>query len=105
VLDTLQDALRRFAEGVFMVWYPVVSKLGAATLVQGLKNLAPRGWLHARLCVQQTDAMGFGLAGSGVVVVNPPHTLQAQLQALLPWLAQVLGQHAGASHLLQQQVS
>jgi 23S rRNA (adenine2030-N6)-methyltransferase len=105
VLDTLQDALRRFAEGVFMVWYPVVSKPGAATLVPGLKNLAPRGWLHARLSVQQTDSMGFGLAGSGVLVINPPHTLHAQLQALLPWLAQALGQHADAAHLLQQQLS
>jgi 23S rRNA (adenine2030-N6)-methyltransferase len=105
VLDTLHDALRRFAEGVFMVWYPVVSKPGAATLVQGLKTLAPRGWLHARLSVQQIDALGFGLAGSGVVVINPPHTLHAQLQLLLPWLADVLAQHAGASHLLEQQAS
>lgn len=105
VLDTLHDALRRFAEGVFMVWYPVVSKPGAATLVQGLKTLAPRGWLHARLSVQRIDALGFGLAGSGVVVINPPHTLHAQLQLLLPWLAAVLAQHEGASHLLEQQES
>jgi 23S rRNA (adenine2030-N6)-methyltransferase len=105
VLDTLRDALRRFAEGVYMVWYPVVCKPGAATLVQGLKKLAPRGWLHARLSVQQIDALGFGLAGSGVVIINPPHTLHAQLQALLPWLAQVLGQHVGASQLLEQQAS
>ena len=61
------DALQRFAQGVFMVWYPVVSKPGAAALVQGLKALAPRGWLHARLELQQPDAQGFGLAGSGVV--------------------------------------
>ena len=59
VLDTLQDALRRFAEGVFMVWYPVVSKPGAATLVQGLKSLAPRGWLHARLSLLKTPSAEF----------------------------------------------
>jgi 23S rRNA (adenine2030-N6)-methyltransferase len=102
VLDTLRDAVRRFAEGVYMVWYPLVSKPGATALVQDLKALATRGWLHARLSVQQPDAMGFGLAGSGILVINPPHTLHAQLQTLLPWLAQVLAQHAGASHLLQQ---
>ena len=43
VLDTLQDALRRFAEGVFMVWYPVVSKPGAATLVPGLEEPGAAG--------------------------------------------------------------
>jgi 23S rRNA (adenine2030-N6)-methyltransferase len=101
VLDTLRDALRRFADGVYMVWYPVVNKPGATALVQGLKALAPRGWLHALLSVQQVDALGFGLAGSGIVVINPPHTLHAQLQTLLPWLAQALAQHDGASHLLQ----
>jgi 23S rRNA (adenine2030-N6)-methyltransferase len=102
VLDAIGDALRRFAEGVYMVWYPLVSKAGAAAMLQGLKALAPRAWLHARLSVQQTDASGFGLAGSGLLIINPPHTLHAQLQVLLPWLAQALGQHAGASHLLQQ---
>jgi 23S rRNA (adenine2030-N6)-methyltransferase len=102
VIDSVGNALRRFAEGVYMVWYPVVNKPGAASMVQGLKSLAPRGWLHARLSVQQTDALGFGLAGSGIVVINPPHTLHSQLQALLPWLTLALGQHAGAGHLLQQ---
>jgi len=102
VLDAAADALRRFAEGVYMVWYPLVSKPGAAAMVQGLKALAPRAWLHARLSVQQTDASGFGLAGSGIMIINPPHTLHAQLQALLPWLTQALSQHDGAAHLLQQ---
>jgi 23S rRNA (adenine2030-N6)-methyltransferase len=102
VLDMLADALRRFAQGVYMVWYPVVAKPGAAAMVQGLKALAPKGWLHAGLSVQPTDAQGFGLAGSGIFVLNPPHTLHAQLQAVLPWLARALAQHAGAGHLLQQ---
>ena len=102
VLDAVGDGLRRFAQGVVMVWYPVVAKPGAAAMVQGLKALAPRGWLHARLVVQQPDALGFGLAGSGVVVINPPHTLHGQLQQALPWLAQALGQYPGAHHLLEQ---
>ena len=102
MLQTVDDALRRFAAGVYMVWYPVVTKPGAAALVQGLKALAPAGWLHARLLLQQPDAQGFGLTGSGVVVINPPHTLHAQLHTTLPWLARALGQFDGAQHLLQQ---
>ena len=45
---------------------------------------------------------GFGLSGSGVFVIHPPHTLHAQLQTTLPWLAGVLGQYDGAQHLLEQ---
>ena len=102
VVAALREALRRFAEGVYMVWYPIVAKPGAAALPQALKALAPRGWLQARLVVQQPDAQGFGLAGSGVVVINPPHTLHVALREALPWLVRELGQYAGASHLLEQ---
>jgi 23S rRNA (adenine2030-N6)-methyltransferase len=102
VLDAVGEGLRRLAQAVLMVWYPVVTKPGAAALVQGLKALAPQGWLHARLDVQQPDAQGFGLTGSGLMIINPPHTLHAQLRTTLPWLVQVLAQHAGASHRLEQ---
>ena len=104
VAQTMRDALTRFADGVYLIWYPLVGKPGAAGLAHELKTLAPRGWLHARMWVQPTDALGFGLAGSGVVVINPPYTLQAQLQASLPWLTDALAQHAGAGHLLQAHV-
>jgi len=105
VLDALREALRRFAQGVYMVWYPVVSKPGAAAMLHGLKALATAGWLHARLTLQQPDALGFGLAGSGLFVINPPHTLHGQLSGLLPWLVQALGQYSGAHHALEQRAA
>ena len=67
--------MARFADGIYVVWYPQVSKVEAAELPRRLAALAPKGWLHARLTVQEPDARGFGLAGSGVFVLNPPHTL------------------------------
>ena len=102
VVTTLREALARFAPGVYMVWHPLVSKLAAAGLPRRLAALAPKGWLHARLTVQQPDAQGFGLAGSGVFVINPPHALAAQLQAVLPWLVDVLGQYDGAHFALDR---
>ena len=105
VVATLRDALARFAEGVYLVWYPHVTKLEAAQLPRRLEALAPKGWLHARLTVQQLDAQGFGLAGSGVFVVNPPYTLHEQLRVVLPWLTDVLGQYDGASYLLEERAT
>ena len=102
VIGSLREALTRFAEGVYLVWYPQVSKLEAARLPRRLEALAPKGWLHARLTVQQPDAQGFGLAGSGVFIINPPFTLHDQLLKLLPWLTGVLGQYDGANYLLEQ---
>ena len=102
VVATLRDALTRFAEGVYMVWYPQVSKLEAAALPKRLEALAPKGWLNVRLSVQQPDAQGYGLAGSGVFVINPPHSLSAQLAAVMPWLVDVLGQYPGANFALDR---
>ena len=102
VIASLRDALARFAEGVYMVWYPQVTKLEAAQLPRRLEALAPKGWLHARLSVQEPDRLGFGLAGSCVFVINPPYTLHAQLQTVLPYLTDVLGQYDGANFLLEE---
>ena len=102
VVVALRDAIARFAEGVYVVWYPQVTKLEAAQLPRRLEALAPKGWLHARLSVQQPDRQGFGLAGSGVFVINPPYTLHAQLQQVLPYLTDVLGQYDGANFLLEE---
>jgi len=102
VIATLRDALERFAEGVYMVWYPQVQKLEAAQLPRRLEALAPKGWLHARLTVQEPDSQGFGLAGSGVFIINPPFTLHEQLLTVLPYLVDVLGQYDGANYLLEQ---
>jgi len=101
VIATLRDALTRFAEGVYLVWYPQVSKVEAAQLPKRLEAVAPKGWLHARLSVQVPDVQGFGLAGSGMFVINPPYTLHDELAEVLPTLVDVLGQYDGANYLLE----
>lgn len=102
VVATLRDALARFAEGVYMVWYPQVSKVEAAELPRRLQALAAGDWLHARLTVQQPDRQGFGLAGSGVFVLNPPHSLHLALAKALPFLVDTLGQYEGANFAIDR---
>jgi 23S rRNA (adenine2030-N6)-methyltransferase len=102
VVSTLREGLERFAAGVYMVWYPQVTKLEAATLPRRLEALAPKGWVHARLSVQQPDAQGFGLAGQRMRRVDHEHAAAGQLQGLLPWLVEVLGQYDGAHYALDR---
>ena len=105
VIASLREAILRFPDGVYVVWYPQVNKLEAAQLPKRLEALAPKGWLHARLTVQQPDSQGFGLAGSGMFIINPPFTLHDELLAVLPYLTEVLGQYDGANYLLEQRVA
>jgi 23S rRNA (adenine2030-N6)-methyltransferase len=105
VIAALRDALARFAEGVYMVWYPQVQKVEAVELPRRLQALAPKGWLHVRLTVQEPDSQGFGLAGSGVFILNPPFSLHDALLPVMPYLVDVLGQYEGANYLVEQRAA
>jgi 23S rRNA (adenine2030-N6)-methyltransferase len=106
VEQAVQDALRRFATGVYLVWYPIIGRLQAHELPRRLKTLtgqARRGWLHATLNIGQAnarageDAPGKGpaLRASGMFVVNPPYGLADGLRAALPQVQAALAQGAG----------
>jgi 23S rRNA (adenine2030-N6)-methyltransferase len=109
VVATVREALTRFADAVMIVWYPQLLTLESAQLPQRLQPLAEahgkRGWLHARLTVQQADAQGFGMIGSGLFVANPPFPLHESLRQTLPFLVDVLGEYAGANFLLEQRAA
>ena len=109
----LQDALKRFATGVYAVWYPIIPRAEAHDLPRRLKTLtqkAGKPWLHATLTVKSSKlaspaagegARRPGLPASGMFVVNPPFTLQGVLREALPQMAQLLAQDRNASHTLE----
>lgn len=101
-IKAVRDALKRFAEGVYMVWYPQVSRRESLQLPRQLKACAPKSWLHVSMTVQQPDSEGFGLMGSGMFVYNPPYTLAKTLADVMPWLTQTLAQFDGASFVVEQ---
>ena len=112
VADMVSDALKRFATGTYMVWYPIIPRPEAHDLPRKLKTLATKlgkSWLSASLTVKSskltTDAQGDtqrpGLPASGVFIINPPHTLKAKLQAALPQMAGLLAQDRNASFGLE----
>lgn len=90
LLDTLEDALRRFSSGCYLLWYPLVQRKEALELPTRLQQLQPAHWLRAELRVKAPPTRGYGLYGSGMFVVNPPRTLPTMLRDLLPWLKQRL---------------
>ena len=101
VQDAVREALTRFPDCVVMVWYPQLQTMESQRLPQALKNMAPKSWVHARMTVASADSRGFGMVGSGMVIINPPWKLKAQLEETLPWLTGVLGQVDKPSFLLE----
>lgn len=85
VPDCLGQCLKRFATGIYAVWYPLLQKREALEFPGKLQALAGR-WLDVTLQVKAPGQDRFGMYGSGMLVVNPPWTLEAALAGLMPWL-------------------
>lgn len=107
VIACIQEQIKRFPTGTYLVWYPVIPRPEAHDLPRRLKTLsnqAKRPWLHATLAIGQDPTHGPddrpGLTASGMFVINPPHTLKATLQSALPVLLDVLGRGRGKAQSL-----
>ena len=86
----LAEGLKRFATGCFVLWYPVKADGLAAWLCSAVQALGVPGTLNVEMRVREAFGEG-GLAGSGLVIVNPPWRLDRDLEILLPALARRLG--------------
>jgi 23S rRNA (adenine2030-N6)-methyltransferase len=96
MVDGLARATRRFAGGTYMLWHPIKADSPLETLDAKLSVLARPRTLTVRLLVRDNRTAP-GLNGSGLVIVNPPFTLEGELDAVLPELADVLAQGSGSS--------
>ena len=87
----LRDGVRRFATGVYLLWYPVTGDGLSDRLIEAVLELGvPKTWV-AELRVRAPAPDG-GLAGSGLVLVNPPWPLENELPTLLGGLCTQLAQ-------------
>lgn len=99
VLDTLGDALRRFATGVYMLWFPLKTQRDADHWRNALRAATERPIMYAQLAVHPLDSRA-GLNASGVAIVNPPYLLDVAMANWLPELQRMLEPGAqGSSEL------
>lgn len=99
VVDTLEHAHRRFATGTYLIWYPVVDRPRVAAMERALKRTRIPN-MHLFELGTGPDTPGRGMTASGMVVVNPPWTLAAELATLLPYLAEVMAPQQGRQRIL-----
>jgi 23S rRNA (adenine2030-N6)-methyltransferase len=76
----LADAHGRWPTGTFVVWYPIVSAAQRRRVHARFTALALPKMLLADLAVHPDDA-SVGLAGSGLLLVNPPYGADEYLRA------------------------
>src|SRR5262249_40628506 len=85
----LAAAHRKWATGVYFLWYPIKVRRPADVLAKQVRRLAIRA-LRVELLIGAPSDQN-RLKGAGLLVVNPPWTLENELSALLPALSAILG--------------
>ena len=72
MLQAFTEAYRRWPNGIFLMWYPIRSAVQRSMVHARFEALRIPKMLFADLAIHPDDA-GVGLAGSGLMIVNPPY--------------------------------
>ena len=102
VVQAMIKAHRRMANAVIALWYPVVDRERIIRLEQSMRDSGVRRVQLFELAVRP-DQVGYGMTAAGMIVINPPWTLFAQMNAILPVLVELLGTQ-GAFHRCEELV-
>lgn len=85
IVQGIVDASRRWATGMYAIWYPIMSKVPARKLHEGLAATGLRKILIAEFCLFPRDNP-LGMNGSGLILINPPWKFDTELAGLMSWL-------------------
>lgn len=94
--DALVEAHRRFASGVYALWYPLMEPLAMRAFERGIVASGIRKILQLEISVLPDNWSG-GMRGCGMLVVNPPFGFEQEARSMLKWLQPVLSREDGGS--------
>lgn len=92
IFSEVQKAYRKFATGIYAIWYPVVDRSKIDYLEKRFINSGINDIQRFELGLSE-DTDGRGMTSSGMIVINPPWGLFEKMTALLPKLSNALGEN------------
>jgi 23S rRNA (adenine2030-N6)-methyltransferase len=87
--SALAMAHRKWPSGIYLLWYPIKEREGPDALARRLKQAGAPNVLRSELTLRLPRSAP-GLIGTGLIVVNPPFTLERDLRSFMPALAEIL---------------
>jgi 23S rRNA (adenine2030-N6)-methyltransferase len=95
ILAAAADALTRFPQAVFAIWYPIKQRATLHPFFRKVAALPAKSALAIELLVRP-DNSPLRMNGSGMLLLNPPWQIEKDIEPALKPLAQAMGE-AGAS--------
>lgn len=100
----IYEAYKRFATGIYLIWYPVVSRTQTQKMIDGIVNLGIKRISQFELALKP-DNNQKGMTASGMIVINPPWKLHEQMQSIMPWLKETLDIEKTGNFTIKELVS
>lgn len=97
-INALEKAYKRFATGVYCLWYPLLDNPWHMQLIKGLRKIGSHDYLQIEF--YQAIAKKEGMTGCGLWIINPPYTLANELTFALDALKTLF--NAGCSSYIIQ---
>ncbi len=103
--EAFSTAFAKWPTGIYVIWYPAKSRRATDTLAQLVARTAAAAKTPGKCLRLEFSAApqldGAALTSAGLLIVNPPYTLQSELKTILPELEMPLGQGGAARFRLE----
>jgi 23S rRNA (adenine2030-N6)-methyltransferase len=86
IASTVEMGLKRFATGVYAIWYPVMSESVTQDLIQRVKtSYGDKSLLRSEIYLSQALFPGL-MSACGLLIVNPPYQFESVANTIGRWL-------------------
>lgn len=99
--DGLTAAHRKWPTGIYLMWYPIKGRGGPDRLIKTLQHAGMTKCLRAEFAIAQPRPAA-GLNACGMIVINPPWKLAAEIRTFAPALVDLLGRDTGRGYVLDE---
>ncbi|MEO6396760.1 MAG: 23S rRNA (adenine(2030)-N(6))-methyltransferase RlmJ [Devosia sp.] len=97
LIEGLAKAHRKWATGLYALWYPLKDRREVNAFVADLKATGIAKMLRLELSID--SPLDGKLTGSGMILVNPPFTLEDEMKSILPALVKALAPGRGSHRI------
>ena len=88
IVNVIKKSFKRFSQGIYMIWYPIVSQRYQTFVKQMIKDNVT-SLLVAELVLQKIYFAKTELAGCGVMIINPPWNCDKAVKKIAGYLWQL----------------
>ncbi|MHB2265701.1 23S rRNA (adenine(2030)-N(6))-methyltransferase RlmJ [Aliihoeflea sp. PC F10.4] len=100
LVDGLAKAHKRWPGGTYLLWYPIKNRRAVAAFRDAMRQAGIPKVLDVVFSIRPS-AGAERFDGTGMIVVNPPYPLEAEMNEILPVLTRLIGESPQASFGLE----